>query len=94
MLLPHLEPSARTGLGFPSWGQSVQPFCDRAPPCLACPALLLLPHALQDGPRGDPTIRKLFGLKLHKSLKAEEGEETIEVRCCLVSGCTGAASSR
>ena len=24
-------------------------------------------------------IRKLFGLRLHKSLKAEEGDETIEV---------------
>lgn len=36
----------------------------------------------QDGPSGssgDPVIRKLFGVKLHKSLKAEEGEETIEV---------------
>jgi hypothetical protein len=37
---------------------------------------------LQGGPTSsDAVIRQLFGVKLHKSLKAEEGDETIEVRC-------------
>lgn len=36
---------------------------------------------MQDGPDGsDPVIRKLFGVGLHKALKAEEGEEVVEVR--------------
>ncbi len=37
---------------------------------------------LQDGPdgSGDPVIRKLFGVGLHKALKAEEGDEAVEVR--------------
>lgn len=34
---------------------------------------------LKDGPDGsDPVIRKLFGVGLHKALKAEEGEEVVE----------------
>ena len=36
--------------------------------------------APQDGPSADPTIRKLFGVKLHTSLKATEGDEAIEAR--------------
>ena len=40
---------------------------------------------MQEGPSGDPVIRKLFGLRLHKSLKAEEGEETIKVWPCVVA---------
>lgn len=44
--------------------------------------LAALREKLKDGPAGasgDPTIRQLFGVKLHKSLKAEEGDEIIEV---------------
>ncbi|KAI7837315.1 hypothetical protein COHA_008830 [Chlorella ohadii] len=40
--------------------------------------LVSLRDKLKEGPSGDPTIRKLFGLKLHKSLKADEGDEIIE----------------
>lgn len=36
--------------------------------------------AVQEGPSSDPVIRKLFGVQLHATLKAGEGEETIEVR--------------
>lgn len=48
------------------------------------PAQMPLPPAWpppQEGPEGsgDPVIRKLFGVKLHTSLKAEEGDEAIEV---------------
>ena len=44
-----------------------------------CDTNLCFLYGLQEGPSGDPTIRKLFGLKLHKSLKADEGDEIIEV---------------
>jgi hypothetical protein len=46
---------------------------------LAAMCCCALDCVLQEGPSGDPVIRQLFGLKLHKSLKAEEGDETIEV---------------
>lgn len=47
---------------------------------LTLPSPNRLPRPEQDGPSGDPVIRKLFGVRMHKSLKAEEGEETVEVR--------------
>ncbi|PSC76595.1 ubiquitin carboxyl-terminal hydrolase 6 [Micractinium conductrix] len=42
--------------------------------------LASLRSKLVEGPEGsgDPVIRKLFGVKLHTSLKAEEGDEAIE----------------